>query len=182
MILPTDLLDKWRTTFTRRAIDKLEALIELREILREMKDEGEQCIMQAYKEAAEAMRYSPETLRHAVADLREYDADRLRFWITNNITYETIRTVNALESYDMLNTTPAQILDEAVELGNGEGKTMDKNETVTHALGHRPMAAIEYKFNQWIDRGFRVVNLTNDEQSSFRRDILAVCKAYGADL
>jgi hypothetical protein len=179
MILPTDLLDKWRTTFTRRAIDKLEALLELREILREMKDEGDACVMQAYKEAAEAMRYSPETLRHAVADLREYDADRLRFWINASVTFETIRTVNSLSSYDMLNTTPAQVLDEAVELGNGEGKTMDKNETVTHALGHRPMAAIEYKFNQWIDRGLRVFSVPVDKQKSVRDGFMKVLKDNG---
>jgi hypothetical protein len=178
MILPDELLKKWSRTFTRRAIDKLEALLELREILREMKDEGEACVMQAYKEAAEVMRYSPETLRHAIADLREYDADRLRFWIRNDITYETIRTVNSLESYDMLNTTPAQILDEAVSLGNGEGKTMDKNEVVTHALGHRPMAAREYKVNQWIDRGLAVYKLANDKRDDFRREILEVCKRY----
>jgi hypothetical protein len=179
MILPEKLLEKWRKTFTRRAVDKLEALLELRDILREMKDEGEQCIMQAYKEAAEVMRYSPETLRHAIADLREYDADRLRFWIANNITYETIRTVNSLESYDMLDVPPAQILDEAVNLGNGEGKTMSKNETVAHALGSKPMAKLEYRVNQWIDKGAAVYKLTNERRDQFRREILEVCQRYG---
>lgn len=153
MIIPTELLCKWRGLSLRRDLDKLHCLLELRDVIAEIKTQGDITVEQAYKEAAEALRYSASHLRHLVADLREYPEAKLIEWIKEGVTFDAIRTINTLSSFDMLNTTPAKLFDEAINPGNAEGKTMTTDELYQHATSHNPHATTEYKFNQWVYRG-----------------------------
>ena len=176
MIIPTELLDKWRISSLSRDLDKLACLLELRDIIAEIKTQGDSTVEQAYKEAAEALRYSASHLRHLVGDLREYPEGKLIEWITNGVTFAAIRTINTLGSFNMLNTQPATLFDEAINPGNAEGKTMTTDELYQHATSHNPHATAEYKFNQWIYRG--VANFAIARQDEFIAELKQLVERY----
>lgn len=132
MIVPQGLKDRWRTRARRGALSMLKSLLEFRELVPEYKAEG--CLMQAYREAAEAMLISDETLRDLMGKIREYPEDRLIYLINNGVSYdhmEKAHLVSELAGYN----DPLMLLEAAVEVGNEEGKTMTVKEMTSFALG-----------------------------------------------
>lgn len=137
--IPASVLDKWRTTSRKTALVKLANLLEFRDILTENKTRnGDRVpLMELYREAAEAMLISDETLRHDMAAIREYpDVDLLR-WIDNGVSFDHFRKANDLA--EIAKKTPAQLLNECIDPGNATGQTMTVNELCAHALGEKQM-------------------------------------------
>lgn len=176
MIVPTGLLDKWRQQASQRATVKIEMLIELRDLITEMN--GDNTIAQVYTEAAEAMRYSASHLRHLIADLREYKDADLRHWISTGVSFDAIRTINALESFQMLNTTPAALFEEAEKLGNATGGTMTTDELVAHATSHNPYASQEYRMNRWIYSGMAKLAIDGGRRDEFLAELKLLVGRY----
>lgn len=176
MIVPTGLLDKWRKQASQRATVKIEMLIELRDLITEMN--GDNTIAQVYIEAAEAMRYSASHLRHLIADLREYKDADLRRWISTGVSFDAIRTINALESFQMLNTTPAALFEEAEKLGNADGGIMTTDELVAHATSHNPYASQEYRMNRWIYSGMAKLAIDGGRRDEFLAELKQLVGRY----
>jgi hypothetical protein len=142
-LIPGEMLDKWRGRARASDLLKLKNLIEFRTLKEEFKIEG--VLMQAYKEAAEAMMLAPETLRDLIGKIRNYPEARLISWIENGISFDHLEKANTLA--ELAHKTPAQLLDEAVEFGNGTGAPMTVRELTSHAMSEVPSAlkAITYR-------------------------------------
>lgn len=142
-LIPLTTLDRWRTRARRGALLKLKTLLEFRELVDEYRAEA--VLMQAYREAAEAMLISPETLRDDMHKIREYPEMKLVYWIANGVSFDHLEKANALA--EIAQKTPAALLDEAIDLGNASGETMTVRELVGHALGEvaQPMKPFTYR-------------------------------------
>lgn len=91
--------------------------------------------MDAYREAAEAMLIHSETLRDLMGKIREYAPAKLKYWIRHGVCFDHFEKANLLA--ETAKKTPMQLLDECIELGNEEGKTMTVREMVAFTLGER---------------------------------------------
>jgi hypothetical protein len=130
-LIPGGVLIKWRARARSSDILKLRNLIEFRALLDEFKAEG--VLMQAYKEAAEAMMLAPETLRDLIGKVRSYPEEKLICWIEQGISFDHLEKANTLA--EVAHKSPAQLLDEAVSLGNATGSPMTVRELTAHAMG-----------------------------------------------
>ena len=131
MIIPTGMKQRWTTRARRGTLSTLKSLLEFRELVPEYR--AENCLMQAYKEAAEAMLISDETLRDLMGKIREYPAEKLVYWINNGVVFDHMEKAGLVA--ELSGRTPAALLDEAVTVGNEKGKTMTADEMVSFALG-----------------------------------------------
>ena len=132
-IVPTGTLDKWATRARRGALYTLKSLLEFRDLIKSEGYREEGVLMQATKEAAEAMLMAPETLRDLMGKVREYPKDKLIYWINNGVSFDHMEKANSIA--ELAKRTPAALLDEAIQIGNPDGKTMTVNEMVSFALG-----------------------------------------------
>ena len=134
-----DLLPQARREETRHraklgALGELESLLEFREDMDDWKAEGR--LMQAYAEQAADMMLAKDTLRRKIATIRNYSAEDLVRWITAGAGFEHMETANTL--YEMAKKTPKQLMDEAVNFGDGQGRVMTVDQLTAHALGEKP--------------------------------------------
>jgi len=151
-IIPTATLTKWRAAASRSAMVKLTNLCEFRDILTENMEGGKarHPIMQLYDEAAKAMLISVETLRHDIADIRNYTEYQMTVWIMNRVSFDHIRTANELA--EIAHKTPVELLDAAIDPGNANGDTMTVKELQAYALGEKIMTAEYVQGMNWLKR------------------------------
>lgn len=133
-LIPTVTLERWHVTARRNALVKLEMLLEFRAMMPDFK--AENVLMEAYKEAAEAMLISPETLRDDMGKIREYQEEQLRYWIDNGVSFDHME--KAAQLAEIAHKTPARLLDECIDPGNANGDTMTVKELIAFALGEKP--------------------------------------------
>ena len=132
-LIPTKFRERTRTRSRRGALSKLKSLLEFRDLVKAEGYREEGVLMQAYKEQAEDMMISPETLRDDMGKIREYPAEKLVYWISNGVSFDHMEKAGRVA--ELANLTPAALMDEAVTIGNADGKTMTVDEMVSHALG-----------------------------------------------
>jgi hypothetical protein len=147
-MLPTAQLELVRSRAQSGAFAELESLLWFRENVDDWRKE--QVLMQAYKEYAEAMLISSDTLRRKMATVRAYPAEKLVLWISKGIGFDHIETANTLA--ELAKKDPAQLLDEAVELGNEHGKTMTVDELTVFALGEQKRDPALFRVNTLLSR------------------------------
>lgn len=133
-LIPTGTLQVWRTRARRSSLSKLRSLLEFRDMAPEYKAEG--VLMQAYREAAEAMTCSPETLRFDMNLIREYPAEQLVYWLSNGLSFDHLAAANRLA--EAARKTPARLLNEAIDPGNATGAPMTVDELEVFATGELP--------------------------------------------
>lgn len=132
MIVPAKLAERWTTRARRGALNTLKSLLEFRELVPEYR--AENVLMQAYKEAAEYMLISDETLRDLMGKIRNYPEEKLIYWIENGVVFDHMEKANLL--YEIAKReSPAELLDEAISVGGENGKTMTVQEMTAFALG-----------------------------------------------
>jgi hypothetical protein len=151
-LIPTATLTKWRTLSRRNALVKLTMLCEFRDILSENLD-GDRPrypVMKLYDEASAAMFVSTETLRHDIANIRNYTESQLTAWLTDGISFDHISTANELA--EIAHKTPVQLLNEAINPGNAEGKTMTVKELEAYALGEKIITPEYVQGMNWLRR------------------------------
>jgi hypothetical protein len=143
VLIPAETLSRWRTRARRGALMKLKSLLEFRELVDEFRAEA--VLMQAYKEASESMLIAVDTLRDDMYKIRDYPADRLVYWLENGVSFDHLERAARLS--DVAHKPPAQLLDEAIELGNETGQTMTAAELTSHAMSEveKPMKLIVYR-------------------------------------
>ena len=134
-----DLIPAARREETRQraklgALGELESLLEFREDMDDWKAEGR--LMQAYAEQAADMMIAKDTLRRKISTIRNYSAEDLVRWITAGAGFEHMETSNTLA--ELAKKTPKQLMDEAVDLGDGKGRVMTVDQLTVHALGEKP--------------------------------------------
>lgn len=132
-LIPVADLMRWSHNARKSDLLKLENLVEFREFLSEIRGDG--TIMMAYRDASEAMSMAPETLRDYMGKIREYPVEKLQLWLVKGVSWDHFEKANSVA--EIAHVTPAQLLDEAVDPGNAEGKTMTVREMLSHALGGR---------------------------------------------
>lgn len=149
-LIPETTLTRWRNRSRRSALETLENLLEFRTLAPEFK--AENCLMQAYNEAAESMMMSGETLRDYMGKIREYTAEQLRNWIENGISFDHMEKAARLA--EVAHKTPERLLNEALDPGNETGAPMTVREMVTFAMSEVPqqMKAETYHFTVLYER------------------------------
>jgi len=134
MFIPAETKTVWRQRARRGALSKLKSLLEFREMIADYK--AEHVLMEAYKEAAEAMLIAPETLRDDMGKIREYSRENLVRWLSSGLSFDHLETANRLA--EAAKKTPAQLLNEAIDPGNATGETMTVDELAVYAIGELP--------------------------------------------
>jgi hypothetical protein len=147
-MLPTEQLELVRSRAQSGAFAELESLLWFRENVDDWRKE--KVLMQAYQEYAEAMLISSDTLRRKMATVRAYPAEKLVLWISKGVGFDHIETANTLA--ELAKKDPAQLLDEAVELGNEHGKTMTVDELTVFALGEQKRDPALFRVNTLLSR------------------------------
>ena len=130
------------------ALAELESLLEFRELMDEWKVEG--VLMQAYKEWSDAMMMASDTLRRKIANIRNYSADDLYKWFEAGVGFEHLETSNTLA--ELAKKTPKQLMNEAVDLGDENGKVMTVDQLTSHALGERKADPALFRVNVLFSR------------------------------
>ena len=145
-LIPEAVRKTWRTRARRGALNTLKSLLEFRTLIVSEGYREEGVLMQAYREASEDMLVAPETLRDYMGKIREYSKDELIYWLNNGVSFDHLEKANSVA--ELANRTPAELLNEAVTVGNEKGKTMTVNEMVSFALGvvDKPKRNIIYHF------------------------------------
>lgn len=174
-LIPAATLEAWRGRAYKSAMLKLVNLLELRPMIEDAKVEGNRVLMQMYSEAADAFMVHPDTVRADLATIRRYSPDKLSYWIKNGVGFSHIEIANVLA--EGANKTPMQLLDEAVQLGDENGKPMTVNKLIAFAKGEKQFDPImsrvavilgrmgkfptmfswaedkTARFNEWLDHG-----------------------------
>lgn len=182
-LIPTETLDKWRKNARRRAMEKLFDLLELRELLSEARAEGDVVIMQMYREASEAMGKSIDSVRKDIAAIGEYSEAMLVEWIQAGLPFEALREMNTLArcgdgENGLLNASPAEVIQQVVDNGDGIGKIPTVEAIVSFALSHRPAAAIEYQINRRVSGFLKIFRLPEERETELRRELWQVFTKY----
>lgn len=143
-LLPEKRREKTRTRAKLGALGTLESLLEFREDIDDWKAEGR--LMQAYQEQAADMMLARDTLRRYIGNIRNYSADDLTRWIEAGAWMDHIETANTLA--EIAKKTPKQLMDECVDMGDENGKTMTVEQLTAHALGELPRKdTVMYRMN-----------------------------------
>jgi len=165
-MLPTFQLELVRSRAQSGEFAELESLLWFRENVDDWRKE--KVLMQAYKEYAEAMMISSDTLRRKMAAIRAYPPEKLVYWISKGAGFELIETANTLA--ELAKKEPMQLIDEAVELGNENGKTMTVDELTAFALGEQKRDPALFRVNTLLSRLARFPELLkwdNDKRAKF---------------
>jgi hypothetical protein len=102
-----------------------------------------------YQEAAPAFRMTPKSLQNKILVLREYPADKLRQWIADGYSFDTIAAVGKMADMGMTQgEAPADVLDRLSEQGNGEGQAPTAGEVESIVLEQNGIKPAEYIFNK----------------------------------
>lgn len=134
-MLPASLLSKIRRRTSRSNLVKLANLLDIRPYIEDIKEEGQQPLMQAYGEIADAMMCHPDTVRANLATIRKYSADKLKYWLSNGLSFDHIDAANYYA--EKKNMTPLALLDFAIENGDEFGRTMTVKQMVAFAGGEK---------------------------------------------
>lgn len=168
-LIPTGTLDRWRTRARRGALLKLKSLLEFRDLIKTEGYREEGVLMQAYKEAAEAMLIAAGTLRDDMANIREYPEDKLIYWITNGVSFDHLEKSNQLA--EIAHKAPATLLDECIDPGGEAGETLTVRELTALALGEvpQPMKASTYRLTAIFSqlRKFHTDTWSDDKTTRF---------------
>lgn len=145
-LIPSDMRNRWSTRARRGALNMLKSLLEFRELIVSEGYREEGVLMQAYREAADSMLMSPETLRDYMGKVREYPKEKLVYWLSNGLSFDHLEKANAVA--ELAKRTPADLLNEAIDVGNADGKTMTVDEMVSFALGvvDKPRRSVIHHF------------------------------------
>lgn len=146
-LLPIETRRRWRMRTYRSAISKLDNLLELREILEQAKAEGQRVKMKIIAEAADDFQVRDDTVYADLAIIRRYEAADLKEWIRNGVGFAHIETANRLQ--EKAKKPAKQLIQEAYQLGNKNGKTMTVRELEAFALGENVPPPSHDKIN-WV--------------------------------
>lgn len=147
-LIGRERFDRIQTRAKAGSLGELESLLEFRELMDEWKAEG--VLMQAYKEWADGMMIARDTLRRRVATIRNYSADDLIRWIAGGVGFEHMETANMLA--DVAKKTPKQLINEALDLGDENGKVMTVDQLTAHALGEQKRDPVFFRVNNLLSR------------------------------
>lgn len=178
-LIPRKKLAQWNTRAKRGAFDKLQNLLEFRELpLEEYRRQG--LLTQAELEGAEAMLVTLDSLRRSLWQIQEFDGAQLLTWITNGVSFQHFERANAIA--EKAKMTPAQLLDDAYVKGNQFGKTMTVEQMTAYALGERkqPEAAysISRMFSTIIVKVSQSLKWDAEKLSEFKADVNALQRKW----
>lgn len=156
-LIPAETLRTWKQRSYRSALLKLTSLLELRPLIEDAKAEGQRVLMQMYSEAADAMMVHPDTVRADLAIIRNYSPDKLMYWLSNRVSFAHIETAN--QYAEIAKKTPAQLLDEAIQLGDETGETMTVSKLIAFALGEKKHEPATFRANALFSRLGKFPNL-----------------------
>ncbi len=182
-LIPAEVLERWQGNARRSAMKKIADLVELRSYLRQARDEGERVVMQMYREAAKAFGVSIHTIRRDIAAIGEYEPEMLVAWVQAGLPFEMLREINTLATAGdgpngLLNASPAEVICQIVDNGNGNGDIPTVEEAVSFALSHRPQAAIEYKLNRKVTGIVRALKLPEEREAELTRELWQIFTKY----
>lgn len=150
-IIPIETLTRWTKESSARAVSKLANLLELREILIEntVKGKSRNSVSQIYSEAAKALGYSKNTLERNIRIIREYEDEKLVYWIVSGLSFDHIEAANFYQTSDK----PAVwLLDRAIDPGNETGNIMTVDELTIFANGEKATPGVVNRFLNLLSR------------------------------
>lgn len=133
-LIPADFGAKLQQLARKATKAKLALLIEIRDFAEENYDKIEATGWQNfYKEVAGWTNYSWHSIDKGLDTIRSYPAERLNYWTDNGLSFDHIESANWAQNQCTMYGD--QILNAAIELGNGQGKVMTVDEMIAFALG-----------------------------------------------
>lgn len=133
-LIPAEFGNKLQQLARKATKAKLQLLIEIRDFAEENYDKIEATGWQNYyKEVAAWTNYSWHTIDKGLDTIRNYETAKLTYWTDNGLSFDHIESANWAQNQCTMYAD--QILDGAIELGNGHGKVMTVEEMLTFALG-----------------------------------------------
>jgi len=148
-MIPEHVLTRWEREVTNEEESQINRLIELRGYIKDAKAEGERVVLQMYQEAAPRFRITPRSLQNKILVLREYPDDKLRKWIADGYSFDTIDRVGKMADMGMTNgEAPADVLDRLSEQGNATGGSPSACDVETVILEQQGIKPAEYIFNK----------------------------------
>jgi len=138
MKLPPDFAKFLRDETRPIHLRKLEIFIRVRG----WKEDNEHripSVMEYYAAVGRETGWSAKTIERSLLALREYDDEKLRDWFQNGITFSHLETANWATTVNGAKhfENPAALLDDAVQVGNAENKTMTVEEMQAHTLSEQ---------------------------------------------
>lgn len=135
-LIPEPIGRRWQRRSYRQNVNKLQNLLEFRELVPDYKAEG--VLMQAYAEAAVKMTCAESTLRDDMSTIREYPSEKLHYWITNKLSFDHIKTANRLA--ETAKRTPEWLLDFCIDPGNEVGEQLTVAELEAFCIAELPQS------------------------------------------
>jgi DNA-binding transcriptional ArsR family regulator len=148
-MISASTLARWADESRAREFSQIENLMELRAYITDAKAEGARVVLQMYVEAAPSFRITPRSLQNKILVLREYPDDKLRKWIADGYSFDTIDRVGKMADMGMTNgEAPADVLDRLSEQGNATGGSPSAVDVENVILEQNGIKPAEYIFNK----------------------------------
>jgi hypothetical protein len=157
-VIPAEVRERVRVRAHDGTLLKLDNLLELRDVLDEIKHRGEPVVMQFYEEAAADLCRSKETVRHDLATIREYTEADLRRWLNNGLSFDHIVKANMVA--EVSQRTPKELLDDALDNGDEHGHAMTVDKMLDYALGGRVSWSVWKRVNMAFGRLVKLATRT----------------------
>lgn len=164
-VIPQSKLNEWSDETGQNVKSDVAMLLEFRELLTECGEawRKEQKVMRAYDEAAQAFRCDGETVRRNLNYIGGFDDNSIMLWIAQGLSLHHFRV--AKEVQHEAKRSPADILDQAIILGNPEeARPMTVDQMREWATGEKVKQTPKYHFTADFERLFNYPNRLKWEQ------------------
>lgn len=161
-ILPADFRKRLRDHAMSRNETKIEDYIELRDFIFENEDDIKAYgIQRFYEDVAKEMICSWHTVDKNLDIIGNFPDAKLRYWIKNKLGFNHMETAKELGKDSTFH--PDQILDAAVQLGNGNGDAMTVDEMTAFVLGGEVRKPKSFSFVKTLSTWLRTIPLAFTE-------------------
>lgn len=156
-LIPRQFGEEIQTIARRISKSKLALFLKIRDFVEENYDKIEATGWQNfYQECATWTGYSADSIDKGLDIIRSYETSRLKYWIEEKgLSFDHIEKANSAQNHCTMYAD--QILDAAIELGNGNGKVMTVKEMVAFALGGNVKKAAQFAFINTLSKWLRII-------------------------
>lgn len=180
-LIPDVLGRELRTNARQSKLLKMENFLKLLDFIEENMDKIEaQGWENFYEEAGDWMDYSAASIDKNLDILRPHTPENIRRWLKGGLGFDHIEKANAWQGFCQMDA--AQILDGALDFGNGNGKRMTVLEMKAFALGERTPLPPTYNFvntlSKWMVSMPRRLGWGKEKAEAFVADLKELIRKY----
>jgi hypothetical protein len=183
-LLPESFLNRLHTHAVAGARNDLADLLELRDYLKDGEAEGREVVAQMKREAAAKLLVGRWSVERSLWIMRDYTKEQLEGWLSKEFSMHHIEIAN--REYEVGNyASPADLIEDAIEFGNAEGKPMNCAEFYDFATGNAERPPVEVKlirlYQSYLKRFKDLGNLLewdSAKRAEFERDFKTLWERY----